>query len=306
MDFALKLDFSQILTNPILDIAARFWEDERYEAFRTCYRSMRFIDDLVDNRKASGLKITDSEQRQYSRMLSDWIWSLKSGTSDDPFQQKLVATIERFKIPIWPWERLARAMVYDLAHDGFPTFHTFLRYCEGAAVAPASVFMHLCGVTKQKGVYLKPVFDIRKAARPLAIFSYLVHIIRDFQKDQANNLNYFAHDLLRRYNLSERQLKEIAETGNIYEPFRDLMSRYVAFAERYRRKARTAINLVQPYLKSRSRMSLEIIYSLYLQIFERIDPPNGTFTSSELNPDPGEIQDRIERTIDKTHPQPLS
>ena len=50
-DFNWDLDFNQILTNPILDIGARFWEDERYNAFRICYRSMRLLDDLVDNRK---------------------------------------------------------------------------------------------------------------------------------------------------------------------------------------------------------------------------------------------------------------
>ncbi len=29
------------------------------------------------------------------------------------------------------------------------------------------------------------------------MFSYLVHIIRDFQKDQLNNLNYFADESIR-------------------------------------------------------------------------------------------------------------
>jgi hypothetical protein len=52
IDFAIDVEFDKILTNPILDIAARFWEKDRYEAFKVCYRSMRVIDDLVDNRKA--------------------------------------------------------------------------------------------------------------------------------------------------------------------------------------------------------------------------------------------------------------
>ena len=37
---------------------------------------------------------------------------------------------------------------------------------------------------------------LRSAATPCAMFSYLVHIIRDFQKDQQNNLNYFADDVM--------------------------------------------------------------------------------------------------------------
>lgn len=297
LGFALKLDFNQILANPILDIAARFWDDERYEAFRVCYRSMRIVDDLVDNRKATGLEISDGERKQYSRIISDWLESITHGTPDDAFQQELAATIERFQIPIWPWEKLASAMLYDLAHDGYPTFRAFLQYCEGAAVAPASVFMHLCGLVEKEGVYRKPDFDSRKAARPLAVFSYLVHIIRDFQKDQQNNLNYFAHNLVRQHGLSGPQLKEIAEMGEISRSFRNLMAQYLGFAESYRQKARKTIDQVLPYLKSRYRLSLEIIYSLYFQIFERIDPQNSKFTPSELNPGSGEIQDRIDRTI---------
>ena len=61
LDFAVNLDFSEILTNPILDIAARFWDDDRYAAFKICYRSMRLIDDLVDERKESGGPITQQE-----------------------------------------------------------------------------------------------------------------------------------------------------------------------------------------------------------------------------------------------------
>lgn len=62
LDFDRNLDFQQILTNPILDIAARFWEDERYEAFKICYRSMRFIDDMVDDRKIVSLRISEVEK----------------------------------------------------------------------------------------------------------------------------------------------------------------------------------------------------------------------------------------------------
>ena len=52
-DFAPKLTSQQILDNSTLDIAARFWESERYEAAKTCYRTMRIIDDLIDNRKVA-------------------------------------------------------------------------------------------------------------------------------------------------------------------------------------------------------------------------------------------------------------
>ena len=48
---------------------------------------------------------------------------------------------------------------------------------------------------------------ISDVARPCAIFSYLVHIIRDFRKDQLNNLNYFAVDILEKHGLTAENLR---------------------------------------------------------------------------------------------------
>ena len=39
--FTEELDFGKVLKNPILDIAARFWEDDRYDSFKTCYLCAR-------------------------------------------------------------------------------------------------------------------------------------------------------------------------------------------------------------------------------------------------------------------------
>jgi len=298
LDFARGLDFSEILTNPILDIGARFWEDERYAAFRVCYRSMRKIDDLVDERKAEVGVISESEIRQMRALLYDWLDTVKRGKTSDPFIEEFLFYINKYKIPLWPWERLVRAMAYDLSHNGFNSFLTFTRYTEGAAIAPASIFMHLCGLTNKNDNYHAPVYDIRLAARPLAIFSYLVHIIRDFEKDQKENLQYFTDNLLNRFLLDFSDLRRIAETQQIPPAFRELMAEYVRIGEYYRVRARQVIERIMPHLEVRYRVSLEIIYQLYFQIFERIDPVNGSFTARELQPSPEEIDRRIRRVIE--------
>ena len=77
LDFTKEPEFEKILTNPILDIAARFWDDDRYAAFKTCYRSMRILDDLVDNRKAEGTEITAPEINLLKNMINDWLSSFK-------------------------------------------------------------------------------------------------------------------------------------------------------------------------------------------------------------------------------------
>ena len=134
-------------------------------------------------------------------------------------------------------------------------------------------------------------------ARPLAIFSYIVHIIRDFQKDQLNNLNYFADNLLRRYNLKNNNLREIAQGGEIKSSFRNMMRTYKGFAEYYREKARKTLDKHYGNLQPRYQLSLDIVYNLYLQIFERIDSENGNFTEKELNPGEDEVYNRIESTV---------
>ncbi|MFC1967966.1 squalene/phytoene synthase family protein [Chloroflexota bacterium] len=295
--FNQNLDFTQILANPILDIAARFWEDERYDAFKICYRSMRVVDDLVDDRKSTFLKISEVEKLQLTAIVRNWLEAISNATPYDSFQKQLAETRARFQIPLWPWVKLSKSMIYDLHHKGFRDFPAFLRYSQGAAVAPGSIFMHLCGVVNEREYYRPPHYDIRTAAKPLALFCYLVHIIRDFQKDQINNLNYFADNLMTENGLNQQLLKEIATGSKISPGFRTLMEKYYDFAEYYRHKARLAMDRMSAYLEPRYQLSLEIIYSLYLQIFERIDILNGRFTTAELCPLPEEVQNRIKLTV---------
>jgi phytoene synthase len=293
----LIADFTQILANPILDIAARLWEGDRYDAFRICYQSMRVVDDLIDNRKSTLLTISEIEKRQLTAKVHDWLKAINNPIPFDSFHKQLVQARTRFQIPLWPWVKLSKSMIYDLHNEGFEDYPTFLRYSQGAAVAPGSIFMHLCGVIKEKEYFRPPRYNIRTAARPLALFCYLVHIIRDFQKDQNNNLNYFADNLVAEHGLNKQLLKEIAAENKMNPGFRSLMQKYYNFADYYRRKARLALNRISADLEPRYKLSLEIIYSLYLQIFERIDVLNGRFTTTELCPLPQEVQNRIKLTI---------
>lgn len=296
-DFAPKLCSQQIFTKPIMDIAARFWEDERYDAANICYKSMRVIDDLIDDRKAASHSFSEVEKQKLTTKVNDWVEVTCSDTRQGSVQKQLEEVTSRFKIPQWPWKQLSKSMIYDIHHDGFRTFPIFLRYAEGAAVAPASVFLHLCSVRKENGRYHAPQFDVRNVARPAGLFCYLVHIIRDFQKDQSNNLNYFASSLMAENGLSAATLKEVAAGGEISPGFRNLMKRYYSFAESYRHGTRRTIDKIGDYLKPRYRLSLEIVYDLYLLIFKKIDVLNGRFTTAELTPSPEEVKDRVNLTI---------
>jgi phytoene/squalene synthetase len=124
-----------------------------------------------------------------------------------------------------------------------------------------------------------------------------VHIIRDFQQDRLENLNYFPSDLLCQYGLSEDQLDRMAHGGPVLPSFRNLVRHYMEVADTYRRETLQIINKVSPLLEPRYCLSLHIIFDLYLMVFRRIDPEKGIFTTEALNPAPDQIRAQVLNTI---------
>lgn len=292
-----KIDFGKIIDHPNILIAAAFWEEERYMAAKTCYRYMRAIDDLIDCHKSVHTHIAEAEKSQFLNLVKSWIAQASIAGNNQAENNELLETIRKFHIPVWPLEAFARAMIYDIDHTGFRTVNDFLEYSQGASVAPASIFVHLNGLIKKGDEYLPPVFDVKATATPCAIFSYLVHIIRDFQKDQHNNLNCFADDVMERNGLSAENLRSIARGGSIPPGFRNMIKEYCQMADEYRKTTFQIIEQVSPVLEPRYRLSLEIIFNLYLMVYERIDIEKGSFTTEELNPTPEEIREKVYETI---------
>ncbi len=287
--FINGIDITKIDKHPNILIAASFWEEDRYHAAKICYRFMREIDDLVDDHKSRAKKVSCLEKQLLSEKVDNWIRCLDKNNSNDPFIREVIETIDTYKIPLIYFHNFAVAMQYDINHNGFPTFQSFLDYTEGASVAPASIFVHLCCLQKENGSFTVPPIDISEVARPCAIFSYLVHVIRDFQKDQNENLNYFALDVLKENNLTAEDLKEIARTGDIPQNFKNVIRFYKEKTEEYRQQTIQQIEFLQSQVNGRYLKSLKIIYELYLSIYNRIDVENGTFTTEELTPSTDEI-----------------
>ena len=297
MEIFSSIDFHKIKDHPNILVAANFWDSERFCAAKTCYKFMRAIDDLIDNHKAKNKLIAVSERKEFVANVDDWLKMIIISKECNPEQAELIKIIERFKVPLWPLEAFGKSMIYDINNDGFPTLQAFLDYSQGASVAPAAIFVHLNSISEENGRYLNPPFDLRWASTPCAIFSYLVHIIRDFQKDQLNNLSYFADDLIVKNKLSREKLRQFAEGKPVDKNFRNLIRHYYNLADEYRLQTLTVIKEISPLLEPRYRLSLEIIFNLYLMIFEKIDLIGGKFTTEELNPTPEETRTRVLRTI---------
>lgn len=296
-DILSRIPVDQITDHPNILVAAGFWEAERYQSARTCYAFMRKIDDMIDDFKARHKCIEPKDREKFIRKVDEWLRMIRTNQRPNPFQKELITTMNRFRIPVWPIENFARSMVYDINNDGFPDIQAFLDYSEGATVAPSSIFVHLCGISKKDGSWQDPPFDVKSTSTPCAIFSYLVHIMRDFRKDQLNNLSYFADNRLIANDLTRSEMKRIAEGAPLTAGFRNLMKEYYMLADDYCRQTRQILGQIGPLVEPRYYLSLEIIFNLYLMVFERIDFEKGNFTAAELNPSPKEIHDRVYRTI---------
>ena len=293
------IDFGRIIDHPNILIAAHFWDTERYEAAKTCYKFMRAIDDLIDNYKSGHTTIIQEEKARLEEDVKNWITVFLNTTPTDTAHTELIHTIKTFGIPAWPLDAFAKSMIYDIYNDGFPTLQDYLDYAGGASVAPASIFVHLCGLTKVNGKYVPPAFDVKEIATPCAIFSYLVHIIRDFVKDHTHNLNYFPDDLMKKYHLDRTNLLDMATGAEITSGFREMIRELYLVANEYRIKTYRVMQEIMPVLEPRCQLSLAIIFDLYLMVFERINIENGKFTTEELNPTPKEIKERVKIVIEK-------
>jgi len=294
-----SIDFEKVVDHPNILIAAHFWDAERYQAARNCYKFMRAIDDLIDNYKTEHITIAPENQARFEADVYRWISTVIEASSEMPSHRELIDTVQRFCIPFWPLEAFAKSMIYDIYHDGFSTLQGFIDYAGGASVAPASIFVHLAGLTKSEGKYIAPKFDVKEVATPCAIFSYLVHIIRDFQKDHLNNLNYFPDDLIVKYGLDRAGLLSMAKGTAISPGFRKMIGELYEVADFYRAKTLSMIRFIKPLMEPRSQLSLEIIFDLYLMVFERINIERGTFSTGELNPTWIEIKERVGKVIEK-------
>lgn len=294
-----SIDFAKITDHPNILIAARFWDQERYQAARTCYRFMRAIDDLIDNHKAEFSGIAESDRAQFANDVYRWLDMLHDGADLSPFGRELTETVQRFRIPRRALEDFAESMLYDVTHDGFATLNDFIHYSGGASVAPATIFVHLAGLQKTGGIYYDPPFDVRRTALPCAMFSYFVHIIRDFRKDQLNNLSYFADEVIASHHLTRTILKDIASGAPVTDGFRSMMREYRQIADGYRTETLKVMDEVCPLLEPPYRLSLEVIFDLYMMVFERIDPDSGTFSTEELNPTPAQTRERVRGVIER-------
>ncbi|MEQ5775542.1 squalene/phytoene synthase family protein [Thalassospira sp. NFXS8] len=170
----------------------------RQRFFLAAYASMRVIDDIVDdgfleksdaerdNLRDDTFDIIDrwQDQIEAAKVMADNPWP-DVGPLPGPVYDALTLTLGESDLSVDPWVKLAEALRKDVAEDPLDEWDDFIAYCEGATAAPASIFVYLLSARYDdeigyvSNLTASPLYH----ARDMAIFCYVIHILRDLPID---------------------------------------------------------------------------------------------------------------------------
>lgn len=178
--------------------AAMRLSPERQRFFLAAYASMRVIDDIVDD---GFLELPDAQRDAEREFVLQTIhrWqtqvaaakagmenpSPKEGPLDHAVYEALRQTLGCSDLSADPWIELADALHRDIAEEPMDEWDDFIAYCEGATAAPASIFVYLLSARYDPDIgYTSPLTNPPLYhARDMAIFCYIIHILRDLPDD---------------------------------------------------------------------------------------------------------------------------
>lgn len=267
-------------------LVGRTLPKKRQAMFVSAYASMRVIDDYVDDTFAVASPTARENMRatahqEVNSWLSEIQVALKGGddestptTLDRRILAGLADQYATSDIGIAPWGALAQAMHRDIDERPFRTWQDFEEYCEGATVAPASIFLYVLAARWEKSG-AQTVNGLPQAAedcaRDMAIFCYLVHIARDLLKDadKGANLITIPDTALAQHGLSKAGLADgslLGDRSALLGLIVDLIDRATEFRERGEIWRDKIIKI----LDIRESLALRALMAVYCALHDRL------------------------------------
>jgi presqualene diphosphate synthase len=257
--------------------AARLLPRVRQDFFFATYAAMRVIDDYVDE----DFLTLPSPERAAGRAdaltaVSDWTGQCTgAGPNNGPLDSDLVAvladTAGRCDLGDWPWHALGDAMRADVEEREMGSWEDFLGYCAGATVAPASIFVYLLAAepNAERGFRYELPKPARDYAVDLAIYCYIVHILRDLAKDAGRSprLITIPTDILSEAGLQREGLSQaLAEKSPAIGVLARLL---IDKAEPFRLAGHASLREVGAHLGMVERTALRGLIAVYDKLFEK-------------------------------------
>lgn len=222
---------------------------EQRSAMCAIYAFMRYCDDLSDEPGATRAAID-----RWRVELDD---ALAGRFSGHPVWPAFADTVGRFHIPHEYFHEMIEGVASDLEPRHIETFDELYRYCYQVASVVGLTITHIFGFESPSALPL---------AEKCGIAFQLTNILRDIREDAGLGRVYLPAEDLRRFGVTEEDLR----AGNRSEAFLELMRFEASRARAYYEESKPLLGLVQ----RRSRRSLWALITIYSRLLERIEQSN--------------------------------
>jgi len=182
-------------------------------------------------------------------------------TSTDPIFMAMKDTVENYSIPRQFLDDMISGMEDDFHRNRYETFEDLYSYCYRVASTVGLVCIEIYGYSE---------LEAREFSEAWGIFMQLTNIIRDVAEDAERDRIYLPMEDLRRYGISESDVKSGAELLN-HPGWKPFVEEYIERAETYRDKAFKLL----PLLDRQSRYSPAAMMAFYESILKKIDKKDG-------------------------------
>jgi phytoene synthase len=222
---------------------------QQRKAICAIYAFMRYCDDLSDEPGASRAAV-----EKWRAELED---ALQGRFSEHPVWPAFHHTVRRFGIPHDYFRQMIDGIASDLEPRRIETFDELYQYCYRVASVVGLTIIHIFG------------FDTRSAlplAEKCGVAFQLTNILRDIREDAEKGRIYIPAEDLRRFGVSEDDLR----AGRRDQPFLRLMRFEASRARQYYNESAPLLDLIHP----RSKSSLQALIAIYSRLLERIEGTN--------------------------------
>jgi phytoene synthase len=222
---------------------------QQRKAMCAIYAFMRYCDDLSDEPGAA--------RAPMDRWRAEMEDALRGKFGDHPVWPAFHHTVRRFGIPHDYFRQMIDGVTSDLEPRRIETFDELYRYCyQGASVVGLTI-IHIFG------------FDTRSAlplAEKCGVAFQLTNILRDIGEDAERERIYIPAEDLRRFGVTEADLR----AGKRTPAFLEMMRFEAGRARAYYTESAPLLDLIHP----RSRSSLWALISIYSRLLEKIERAN--------------------------------
>ena len=187
-------------------VASFLLPKELHQDFYNVYAFCRWADDLGD-------EIGDPQESL--RLLSWWrseLESMYSGNASHPVFVALQGTVDRYNIPLQPFDRLIQAFEQDQTTTRYSTWDGVFGYCKNSANPVGHLVLYLCGYRDAERQHLS-----NYTCTALQLANFWQDVTIDLQKDRI----YLPLDLLDRHGYTVGELFSLEFNDRFHNVMRE-------------------------------------------------------------------------------------